>query len=240
MIWLLTLLLSAIIQVFLVHNYTFQMANNAYYSLFKDKAYGRYNKPDRGFAGYPNWHKKPLRTVKPLQQAGGRVHVLAGAGINWSEDDRAAVPMMPFFEDAIVEQLQRGGITRAPVRLKIGSPVPGHNYLQMKFLHMAMGTEGGFGAFFDMIGSLISISSELGRNYTDYTDGYSDTDLGGLAGDYGDANDDLNNQDPDAAQKARDQWDVNHGDFNHDGYRDACELVRGDNHPDCKNDRPWE
>ena len=31
MVWLLTLLLSAIFQVFLVHNYTFQMANNAYY-----------------------------------------------------------------------------------------------------------------------------------------------------------------------------------------------------------------
>ncbi len=71
MIWLLTLLLSAIIQVFLIHNYTFQMANNAYYSLFKDKASGEYNTPSKAFSGFPNPPKKPLRTVKALQQAGG-------------------------------------------------------------------------------------------------------------------------------------------------------------------------
>ena len=237
MIWLLTLLLSAIIQVFLVHNYTFQMANNAYYSLFKDKAYGTYNNPDQEFTGFPNYRpvSKPLRTVKALQQAGGRVHVEAGGAINWSDDDRAAVPMMPFFKDAIVEQLGRGGITRAPVRLKIGSPVQGHNYLDMKFLRMAMGTEGGFGAFFEMIGSVISISGDLG-SYTDYTEG----DLSDMVGDYDNAGDELNNQDPDAAQKAREQWDEEHGDDNHDGYEDACELIQGNNSPDCKNDRPWE
>ena len=215
MIWLLTLLLSAIIQVFLVHNYTFQMANNAYYSLFKDKAYGRYNNPDQEFTGFPNYGpvSKPLRTVKALEQAGGRVHVLAGGAINWSDDDRAAVPMMPFFEDAIVRQLDEGfDITRPPVRLKIGSARPGQNYLDMKFLSMAMGTVGGFGAFFNMIGSVISISNELGRSYTDYTDGDFDDELG----EYDNADDYLDNQDPDAA-------------------RDACELI-----PECKNDPPWE
>ena len=143
-----------------------------------------------------------------------------------SEDDRAAVPMMPFFEDAIVEQLDEGfDITRPPVRLKIGSRVQGQNYLDMKFLSMAMGTEGGFKAFFEMIGSVISISNELGTSYTDYTDGYTEGDLVDELGDYDNADDDLNNQDPDAAQKAREQWDVEHGDYNHDGYEDACELI---------------
>jgi len=240
MIWLLTLLFSAILQVFLVHNYAYQMANNAYYSLFKDKAYGEHNHYDKEFVGYPNWNKKPLRAVAPLSQAGGKVHVLAGAGINWSEDDRAAVPMMPFFEDAIVEQLQSNGISRAPVRLKIGTPIPGHNYLDMKYLRMAMGTEGGFGAFFDMIGSIVSISSALGRDPSAYTGGYSEDELDDLFGDYEDANDDLNDQDPNSAQNARDQWDTAHGDFNHDGYNDACEALHGNNASQCRNDRPWE
>ena len=31
--------------------------------------------------------------------------------INWSDDDRAAVPMMPFFEEPIVVQLRNYGIT---------------------------------------------------------------------------------------------------------------------------------
>jgi hypothetical protein len=241
MIWLLTLLLSAILQVFLIHNYTFQMANNAYYSLFKDKAYGEYSSPDKGFQGFPNWPKKPLRTVKALDQAGGKVHVLAGGGVNWSEDDRAAVPMMPFYEDPIVEQLENYGVTRAPVRLKIGNPAAGgQNYLDMKFLHMAMGTDGGFGPFFDMIGSIIQIAGELGQNYTDFTGGYTDDDLDDMFGDYEGAEDDLDDQDADSGQKAKDQWDNAHGDFNHDGYRDACEAVQGDNDPDCRNHRPWE
>ena len=237
MIWLLTLLLSAIIQVFLVHNYTFQMANNAYYSLFKDKAYGEHNDPDKEFAGFPNWHKKPLRTVVPLQQAGGRARDLsAGPAVSWSEDDRAAVPMMPYFEKSIIEQLQNIGVTRVPVRLKIGSPVPGHNYLDQKFLNMAMGTEGGFEAFGEMIASIVGISTALGRSYTDYTDGYTDGDLGGLLDDYDDENDDLNDQDPEEAKKA---WDEAHGDFNHDGYNDVCEDFQGDNDASCKNNRPW-
>ncbi len=237
MIWLLTLLLSAIFQVFLVHNYTFQMANNAYYSLFKDKAYGKHNDPDMEFVGFPNWNKKPLRTVVPLQQAGGRVHDLSGGpGVSWSEDDRAAVPMMPYFEESIIEQLQNNGITRAPVRLKIGSPVSGHNYLDLKFLNMAMGTEGGFGAFANMIASIVGISTELGRSYTDYTDGYTDGDLDGLLDDYDDENDDLNSQDPETARRA---WDEAHGDFNHDGYNDACEAIRGNNDASCRNNRPW-
>ena len=168
MVWLLTLLLSAIFQVFLVHNYTFQMANNAYYSLFKDKAYGQHNDPDKEFAGFPNWNKKPLRTVVPLQQAGGHVHDLSGGpGVSWSEDDRAAVPMMPYFEDSIIEQLQNAGVTRAPVRLKIGSPVPGHNYLDHKFLNMAMGTEGGFEAFANMIAMQVLDGAVALRHRTD-------------------------------------------------------------------------
>ena len=241
MIWLLTLLLSAIIQVFLVHNYVYQMANNAYYSLFKDKAYGRWNKPDKEFQGYPNYvQKKPLRAVKALEQAGGKVHVLASQAVNWSDDDRAAVPMMPFFEEPIVVQLRNYGITREGVRLKVGTAVQGQNYLDTKFLRMAMGTEGGFSAFANMIGALAGMANKLGQNYTQYTDGYSGDDLDGLAGDYDDANDDLNEQDPDGAEKGKDLWDVNHGDFNHDGYNDFCETVNGNNHPDCKNNRPWE
>jgi hypothetical protein len=110
----------------------------------------------------------------------------------------------------------------------------------MKFLWMGMGTEGGFEAFFGMIEALIGISSELGRNYTDYTEGYDQDDLEGYEDDYGNANDEMNDQDPNAAQNARDQWDVAHGDFNHDGYRDACEAIQGNNHPSCKNNRPWE
>jgi hypothetical protein len=240
MMWLLTLLLAAIIQVFLVHNYAYQMANNAYYSLFKDKAYGQYNNPSKEFSGYPNWPKKPLRAVSPLEQAGGKVHVLSGHSTNWSQDDRAAVPMMPFFEDAIVLELRNRGVTQAPVRLKIGTKEPGEPYLRQKNLYMAMGTEGGFGAFFEIISSLISMSSKLGQNYTDFTDGYDQGDLDGMYDDYGNADDDLNNQDPDGGQKAKDQWDVAHGDLNHDGYNDLCEVARGNNHPDCKNDRPWE
>ncbi len=179
MIWLLTLLLSAIIQVFLVHNYVYQMANNAYYSLFKDKAYGRYNKPDQAFQGFPNYaQKKPLRAVKALQQAGGTVHVLAGQDINWSDDDRASVPMMPFFEEPIVVQLRNYGITRDAVRLKVGTARSGQNFLDTKFLRMAMGTEGGFGAFANMISALARMAGQLGQNYTQYTDGYSEDELG--------------------------------------------------------------
>lgn len=240
MMWLFAVLLSAIIQVFLVHNYSYQMANNAYYSLFKDKAYGTYNKPSHRFEGYPNWPHKPLRSVSPLLQAGGRVHAQAGPEINWSEDDRAAMPMMPFFEESILLELRNRGVTREPVRLKLGNYDPGHNYMQMKFLWMGMGTEGGFPAFFGMIEALISIAPQLGASYTDYTDGYDQGDLEGFEDDYGNANDELNDQDPNAAQNARDQWDTAHGDFNHDGYRDACEAVQGNNHPSCKNNRPWE
>ena len=242
MIWLLTLLLSAIIQVFLVHNYVYQMANNAYYSLFKDKAYGRYNKHDQEFQGYPNYEqKKPLRAVTALQQAGGKVHVLASPAVNWSDDDRAAVPMMPFFEQPIVDQLiQNYGITREGVRLKVGTARQGQNFLDTKFLRMAMGTEGGFPAFANMISALAQMSTELGQNYTQYTDDYSADDLDGLSDDYDDANDDLNEQDPDGAESGQDLWDVNHGDFDHDGYNDFCEMWRGNNHPDCKNNRPWE
>lgn len=237
MIWLLTLMLSAIIQVFLVHNYTFQMANNAYYSLFKDKAYGSFNFSTVPFQGYPVWNKKPLRTVEPLQQAGGRVRDLSGGiAASWSDDDRAAVPMMPYFEDAIIEQLQNNGITRGPVRLKIGHPIPGQNYMDQKFLSMSMGTEGGFVPFGHMIASIVQISGALGQNYTDFTDGYSDGELDGLLGDYEDENGDLNDQSPEQAQNA---WDNAHGDFNHDGYNDACEAINGNNHESCRNNRPW-
>ena len=239
MIWLLTLLLSAIIQVFLVHNYTFQMANNAYYSLFKDKAYGEHNDPDKEFIGFPNWTpvRKPLRTVSPLQQAGGRARDLSGGpAVSWSEDDRAAVPMMPYFEKSIIEQLQNIGVTRAPVRLKIGSPVEGGNYLDQKFLSMSMGTEGGFTAFGNMIASIFAIARELGQSGSNYTDGYSEDDLGGLLDDYDDQNDDLDGQDPEAARRA---WDEAHGDFNHDGYNDVCEIINGNNDSSCRNNRPW-
>ena len=240
MIWLLTLLFSAIVQVFLVHNYAYQMANNAYYSLFKDKAYGEYNHYDREFQGFPNFQKKPLRAVTPLQQAGGKVHVLAGPDVNWSSDDRAAVPMMPFFEDAIIEQLQNNGISRAPVRLKIGNRVPGHNYLDMKYLWMGMGTEGGFKPFFGMIESIFKIAEALGHDPSSYTGGYSQDELDDLYGDYEGKSDEMNNQDPNGGQNAKDQWDEAHGDFNHDGYHDACETLHGNNASQCKNDRPWE
>jgi hypothetical protein len=240
MIWLLTLLLSAIIQVFLVHNFAFQMANNAYYSLFKDKAYGTYNKSSHGFEGFPNPPHKPLRAVSPLGQAGGKIHVSAGGDVNWSEDDRAAIPMMPFFQNAIVKELQNRGITRPPVRLKLGTKISGLNYLETKSLYMGMGTEGGFGAFFDMIGSLIDMSGELGTDYTQYTNGYDEDDLHNQDDKYGDANDDLNDQDADGGQKAKDKWDESYGDYNHDGYNDFCQQTKGNNNPDCKNHRPWE
>ena len=99
-----------------------------------------------------------------------------------------------------------------------------------------MGTEGGFGAFANMIASIVGISTELGRSYTDYTDGYTDGDLDGLLDDYDDENDDLNSQDPETARRA---WDEAHGDFNHDGYNDACEAIRGNNDASCRNNRPW-
>ena len=238
MIWLFAVLLSAIIQVFLVHNYSFQMANNAYYSLFKDKAYGTYNKPSHRYEGWPNWPHKPLRSVSPLQQAGGKVHVMAGGDVNWSQDDRAAIPMMPFFENSIILELRNRGVTRDPVRLKLGRHDPSLNYMPMKSLWMGMGTEGGFGAFFGMIEALIGISGELGRSYTDYTDGYTDDDLEGYQDDYENEDDELNDQG--TGEEAKDQWDVDHGDLNHDGYRDQCEAMNGDNHPSCKNNRPWE
>lgn len=240
MTWLFAVLLSAIIQVFLVHNYTFQMANNAYYSLFKDKAYGTYNKSSQEHQGWPNWQHKPLRSVSPLLQAGGKVHTMAGGDVNWSQDDRAAIPMMPFFENAIIRELRNRNVTRADVRLKLGNHDPSLNYMPMKALWMGMGTEGGFGAFFGMIEGLIGMSVELGRSYTEYTDGYDEGDLEDYEDDYGDANDDLNNQDPNSGEDAKDLWDVQHGDLNHDGYRDSCEAAQGNNHPSCKNNRPWE
>jgi hypothetical protein len=242
MMWLFAILLSAIIQVFLAHNYAYQMANNAYYSLFKDKAYGRYNKPTQAFKGWPNWTpvRKPLRSVSPLQQAGGRVHNSAGGAINWSEDDRSSIPMMPFFEDAILLELRNRGVTRGPVRLKLGNQIPGLNYLETKYLSMGMGTEGGFEAFFGIIEGLFGMAGELGANASDFTGGYDQGDLEDLEDDYGDANGELNDQDPNGGQDAKDRWDTEHGDFNHDGYRDACEAVQGNNHPSCKNNRPWE
>jgi hypothetical protein len=240
MMWLFAVLLSAIIQVFLVHNYSYQMANNAYYSLFKDKAYGTYNKPTHRFEGYPNWPHKPLRSVTPLQQAGGKVHVLAGGDVNWSQDDRASIPMMPFFEDAIVLELRNRGVTREPVRLKLGRRDPSKNYLETKFLWMGMGTEGGFDAFFGMIEALIGMAPQLGRSYTDFTDGYDEGDLHDQQDDYGNNNGDLNGTDPNSGQDAKDQWDVQHGDLNHDGYHDGCEAIHGNNHPSCKTHRPWE
>ena len=170
MIWLFAVLLSAIIQVFLVHNYSFQMANNAYYSLFKDKAYGTYNKPSHRYEGWPNWPHKPLRSVSPLQQAGGKVHVMAGGDVNWSQDDRAAIPMMPFFENSIILELRNRGITRDPVRLKLGTHDPSLNYMPMKSLSMGMGTEGGFEAFFGMIEALIGIAGELGQTLQSFRD----------------------------------------------------------------------
>jgi hypothetical protein len=240
MIWLLTVLISAIIQVFLAHNYIFQMANNAYYSLFKDKAYNTYNKPDVEFSGFPNWPSKPLRTVRALPQAGGKIHEFRTPEINWDHDDRASLPIMPFFKDSIMEELQNRGISRQPLWLKVGTKIEGRNFLDQKTLRMAMGTEGGFEAFFDMIGSIIQIAQRLGENYTDYTEGYNEGDLEGMEDQYNQGNNQLNSQDPDAAQKARDQWDVEHEDYNHDGYREPCEAAQGDNHPSCKNDRPWE
>jgi len=99
-----------------------------------------------------------------------------------------------------------------------------------------MGTEGGFEAFGNMIASIVGISTRLGRSYTDYTDGYTDGDLDGLLDDYDDENDDLNGQDPEAARRA---WDEAHGDFNHDGYNDVCEVMRGNNDASCRNNRPW-
>lgn len=241
MVWLLTLLFSAILQVFLAHNYAYQMANNAYYSLFKDKAYGTHNKPSMSFNGFPNWHKKPFRTVNPLQQAGGKVHDLSGGpAVSWAQDDRAAVPMMPFFREPIIERLQSINVTAPEVRLKVGTPIPGHNYLDHKYLRMAMGTEGGFSAFFEMIGSIVQIAGALGRDASSYTGGYSEDELEDLFGDYEGAEGDLNDQDPNAAQEAREQWDEAHGDYNHDGYNDHCESLNGNNHPSCKTGRPWE
>jgi hypothetical protein len=230
MVWLLTLLISAIIQVFLIHNYTFQMANNAYYSLFAHKAYQQYSPGyKKGFAGFPNWPKKPLRAVTALQQAGGRVHDEAGGPVNWSEDDRASLPVMPYFEDEIVEALKRAGITRDQVRLKVGTPLPGKNYLDMKFLRMAMGTEGGFGAFGTMISGLVRMAGKLGTDYTNYTGGYSDDFLEGLEGQYNNQSNELGGQED--GQAAKDAWDENHFDFDHDGYNDFT---------NAKNDRPWE
>jgi hypothetical protein len=240
MIWLFSVLLSAIIQVFLVHNYSFQMANNAYYSLFKDKAYGTHNKPSEEYTGWPNFARfKPLRSVSPLQQAGGKVHAMTGGGDdNWSLDDRAAIPMMPFFENSIILELRNRGITREPVRLKLGTYNPSQNYMEMKSLRMGMGTRGGFEAFFAMIEALIGIANELGSNYTEFTDGYTEDDLEGYEDQYGNADGDLNEQND--GEDPRDVWDENHGDSNHDGYRDDCEAMNGNNHPSCKNNRPWD
>lgn len=241
MVWLFTLLISAIIQVFLAHNYAFQMANNAYYSLFKDKAYNRHNKPTESFTGFNNWHKKPLRAVTPLQQAGGKIHDQSGGGAtSWTSDDRAAIPMMPFFEESIVLELRNRGVSLEPVRLKVGTKNPGSSYMELKFLRMAMGTEGGFGGFVTMIEGLVGMAGEFGLNYADYTGGYDGDSAGDLEDDYDDANGDLNDQDPSGGQKAKDQWDEAHGDYNHDGYNDLCENLHGNNHPNCRNNRPWE
>jgi hypothetical protein len=237
MVFLLTLLLSATIQIFLVHNYAYQMANNAYFSLFKDKAYNTYNKPSKGYAGYPNWPKKPLRTVKPLKGSG--IATLGNAAATWSQDNRASVPMMPFFEEPIIRELRNIGVTREPVRLKIGSPIQGHNYLDMKWLYMGMGTEGGFGAFFEMISSLVQMAVKLGKGATTYTNGYSYGDLQNMQGDYDSSNNDLNSSEDGGKAQQEYAWDEAHGDYNHDGYNDACESVHGNNHPSCKNPRPW-
>ncbi len=130
MIALFTVLLSAIIQVFLVHNYTFQMANNAYYSLFKDKAYGTYNKPTHRYRGLSELAPQAAPVRVPAQ-AGGRkgASEVGGGDVNWTGDDRAVIPMMPFFENAIVPELRNRDVTRGKSaaqagKLRAGAQLP--------------------------------------------------------------------------------------------------------------------
>jgi hypothetical protein len=174
---LLSFLLVAIIQVFMVHNYAFQMANNAYYSLFKDVAYHR-NYPDRDFDGYstdaPNFRGKPLRSVDPWPQSPGRIHVLAGSYTNWTQDDRASVPMMPFYRTPIIDTMRAAGINTDPVRLKVGTRRPGAPYLDMKFMYVGSGTKGDYLlVVVDIAIGLVRALGELvgGGSYTDYTGG---------------------------------------------------------------------
>lgn len=241
MAWLLTLLISAIIQVFLVHNYTFQMANNAYYSLFKDKAYDNNNSYDVGFMGYGNYTpvRKPFRAVNAQSGAGGtgEVHTQSeGATATW-RDDRAAVPMMPYFEPYIIAELESRWNMSEKVRLKVGTYDPNANpHIKPKFLRMAMGTEGGFGAFFGMIESLISMAGDFGGSLPEYTGGYDEDDLENAGDDYDDANDDLNENEPPTEEEIRREWAEANGDYNYDGYNDLCELTHGNNHPDCAYD----
>jgi hypothetical protein len=171
-------------------------------------------------------------------QAGGKVQAESGGQTDWTGDDRAAIPMMPFFENAIVTELRNRNVTVEKVRLKLGNYEPGLGYLRLKVLWMGMGTEGGFEAFFGMIEGLFTMAPQLGASATNYTDGYDADDLQNQKDNYENQDDNLNNQD--TGEEAKDQWDVDHGDFNHDGYRDQCEAANGNNHPSCKNDRPWE
>jgi len=175
---LLSFALVAIIQVFMVHNYAFQMANNAYYSLFKDLAYHR-NYPDKDFWGYPNYKGKPLRSVDPWPLSPGRIHVLAGGDKNWQFDDRASVPMMPFYRTPIIETLDRAGIKMDPVRLKVGTRVPGLSYLEMKFIYIGSGTKGAYLlAVIDIVTQLVGAMADIlgGGSYTDYTGGLTAKD----------------------------------------------------------------
>ena len=236
MIIVLTLLLSAIIQIFLVHNYAFQMANNAYYSLFKDKAY-KNDRYDVKYQGPPNYPlKKPLRAVEPWPP-NGRVYTQS-QGRNW-EDDRASVPMMPFYKDAIIDQMKRGGITREPVRLKIGQYQQGVNWLNYKFMHIGAGTDGSYLlAIVDLVDMLIRDLSWLGGggNYQDYTMGQDIGSLGSSASGGATQQSNMgssgNLQDGDGNQRSMyEAYDFHHGDYNRDGKND----ITGES-----TNRPWE
>lgn len=224
---LLTLLISGIIQIFLVHNYAFQMANNAYYSLFKHRAY-RHNQPSEEFVGFPNYYKKPLRAVRPPK--GGRVHTLAGPAVNWSEDDRTSVPMMPFYRESIIEEMERVGITAAPVRLKIGRYRPGMKYLDVKFMFIGAGTKGNdLGAIFRLLGGLFRLTRKFGGDLLNYTGGYTEDTLRHQVGSMRRAQRRQGGVGDGSA--AKDQWDELNGDYNHDGYDDFSGV---------ENCRPWE
>lgn len=197
---LLSFVLVAIIQVFMVHNYAFQMANNAYYSLFKDLAYNR-NYPDKDFWGFPNYKGKPLRSVDPWPLTPGRIHTLAGSYINWTEDDRASVPMMPFYRTPIIETMRSAGITTEPVRLKVGTRIPGHSYLDMKFMYIGSGTKGAYLlAVVDIVTQLVGALADVvgGGSYTDYTGGltYEDPEAAdSRRGEINEGNDSLQDSD---------------------------------------------
>ncbi|MGH9461108.1 MAG: hypothetical protein ACRD1X_07805 [Vicinamibacteria bacterium] len=221
MIFLLTLMISAILQIFLVHNYAFQMANNAYYSLFKDRAY-RHNTTSDEFHGYPNYYRKPLRAVRPWP-AGGRVHRLAGSPTNWSEDDRASVPMMPFYEQAIVDQMKAAGITRDRVRLKIGQHRTGASYLDMKFLFIGAGTKGDdIWAVFRMLESLWGLTRRFGREFMGFTQGYDSESLGSQFEDLEAAVGVLGSEpDSGATEELRGVWRQRGGDFGLDTRKES-------------------